>query len=473
MTFLAPGSAEAPAQAAPLLDRGAARALYQAAWRWHFYAGLFVAPFLVMLALTGLLMLWASATTDLNGERMTVPVTGEPAPVSALIAAAEGAVPGGTALRYVEPRGPGQVALVQVAAPDGGEIAVLVDPYRAAAIDHFAWDSGLYALASDIHGTLLMGDWGDRLIEIASGFGVVLIVTGLVLWWPRSWGRGAVLLPSLRAGGRAFWLRLHASLGFWTLGLLLVFLLSGLSWTGIWGGRFVQAWNSFPAEKWDAPLSETTHAALDGHAEHGVPWALEQTALPESGSPAGLPALVPPVTIDAVAAFARDLGLPGRFQIHLPQGETGVWTISHDSMSHDGPDPTADRTIHIDRYSGHLLADVRFADYSPYAKAMAVGIAFHEGRIGVWNLVLNTVFCLAVIGLAVSGLVMWWRRRPARVWRLGAPPMPERLPGWRVALLAAILLGLAFPLTGAAMLGVLALDVLILRHLGALRHVLN
>lgn len=471
MTILDPGAAGAREDAAPRSDAAAGRALYQAAWRWHFYAGLFVAPFLVMLAATGLLMLWASATTDLNGERTAVPVGGERAPVSALVAAAEAAVPGGTALRYVEPRGPGRVALVQVAA-EGGDRAVLVDPYRAAVVDAFAWDGGLYALAADIHGTLLLSDWGDRLIEVAAGFGVVLIATGLFLWWPRAWGRGLILAPSGRAAGRAWWLRLHASLGFWTAGLLLVFLISGLSWAGIWGGRIVQAWNSFPAEKWEAPLSGETHGALNGHAEHGVPWALEQTPLPASGSLAGVAAVAAPVTIDGVASFARGLGLPGRFQIHLPRGETGVWTVSHDSMSNDGPRPTADRTVHIDRHTGHVLADVRFADYSPYAKAMAVGIAFHEGDMGWWNLALNTVFCLAVMGLSVSGVAMWWRRRPARAWRLGAPALPERLPGWRGAALAAVLLGLAFPLTGLVMLGVLALDVLVIQRVGALRRAL-
>ena len=81
-------------------------------------------------------------------------------------------------------------------------------------------------------------------------------------------------------------------------------------------------------------------------------------------------------------------------------------------MSNDGPNPTADRTIHIDQYTGRVLADVGFADYSPYAKAMAVGIAFHEGDLGVWNLVLNTVFCLSVVLVSVSGAIMWWKRPP-------------------------------------------------------------
>jgi uncharacterized iron-regulated membrane protein len=31
--------------------------LHAAVWRWHFYAGLYVAPFLIILACTGLVML--------------------------------------------------------------------------------------------------------------------------------------------------------------------------------------------------------------------------------------------------------------------------------------------------------------------------------------------------------------------------------------------------------------------------------
>ena len=70
--------------------------------------------------------------------------------------------------------------------------------------------------------------------------------------------------------------------------VLLVFLVSGLSWAGIWGGKMVQAWSTFPAEKWDAvPLSDKTHADMNHAATKEVPWGLEQTPLPESGSTAG------------------------------------------------------------------------------------------------------------------------------------------------------------------------------------------
>jgi uncharacterized iron-regulated membrane protein len=222
-----------------------------------------------------------------------------------------------------------------------------------------------------------------------------------------------MLVPQLAANGRALWKSLHVVTGYWISLVLVLFLLSGLSWAGVWGTKMVQAWNTFPAEKWAAPALDVTHASLNSGPTEEVPWGLELTPMPASGSLEGVAAISGAVTVDKVEAFAQALDFNGRFQVHMPKGETGVWTVSHDSMSYDGQKPTQDRTIHIDRYTGNILADVRFADYTPYAKAMAVGIAFRERDMGLWNLGLNTLFCLSVLLVSVSGLVMWWKRRPA------------------------------------------------------------
>ncbi len=446
---------------------------YAAVWRWHFYAGLYVIPFLVVLAVTGLIMLWVSAIDGRDGEnRISVVPQGTPLSVAVQAEAARAAVTDGMLKQYLSPRAPDRAALFRV---DRGETAtmVAVNPYTGAVVEQWPRRAGWYDFATDIHGTLLIGDVGDRLIEIAAGFAIVLIVTGLYLWWPRNGdGFAAVLVPDLGSGGRNLWKSLHRTLGFWISALLLVFLLSGMSWTGIWGDKFVQAWSTFPAEKWDnVPLSDATHASMNHGATKEVPWALEQTPMPASGSEAGS-AGIPSgsaVDLDTVAALARTLGLDGRFQIALPTGEAGVWTISQDSMSNDGPDPMSDRTVHLDQYTGRVLADIRFADYSPGGKAMAVGIAFHEGDLGWWNVTLNTVFCLSVIFLAVSGIVMWWKRRPLGAGRLVAPPRPGELPLWKGAVVIGLFLCLAFPLVGIALLAVLALDVLLIQNVPMLR----
>jgi uncharacterized iron-regulated membrane protein len=450
-----------------------AQRFYFTAWRWHFYSSLYVIPFLIMLAVTGLIMLWISAFSELNGERAMVVPIGAAMPVSALQAAAESAVPDGVASQYIEPLGADRVAVFKV---DAGEVSttVLVDPYSGEVVQTFPWRAGWYDFATDIHGTLLVGDLGDRLIEIAASLGLILVVTGLYLHWPRGQGWQGALVPKLSARGRSFWKSLHGVVGFWMSAVLIVFLVSGLSWAGIWGSKFVQAWSTFPAEKWDnVPLSDKTHADMNHGAAKEVPWALEQTPLPQSGSLAGTVALTGPVGIDGVVAFARGLGFAGRFQLNLPADDQGVWTISHDSMSNDGHDPTADRTLHIDQYTGNVLADVRFAEYSAYAKMMAVGIAFHEGDLGLWNLVLNTVFCAAVIFLPVSGLVMWWKRRPDNAARLVAPPKPRDMALWKGALVIVVALGVMFPLAGATMLAVVVLDWAVIRHVPILRRALS
>lgn len=46
---------------------------YNPAWRWHFYAGLFVAPFMVLLALTGIIYLFKPQLDPLMyGNLLTV-----------------------------------------------------------------------------------------------------------------------------------------------------------------------------------------------------------------------------------------------------------------------------------------------------------------------------------------------------------------------------------------------------------------
>lgn len=79
--------------------------------------------------------------------------------------------------------------------------------------------------------------------------------------------------------------------------------------------------------------------------------------------------------------------------------------------------------------------------------------------------------CIGVWVLAISGLVMWWKRRPPgmKPARLGAPIAP---PGARVrtAVLGIVIpLSILYPLTGLSLLAALLLDWIVRRLAAAAR----
>lgn len=444
-------------------DAAASTRLYRAVWRWHFYAGLFVVPFIIMLALTGLFMMVYSDLSNELGWAPNVQVSDKALPVSAQAKAALAEVPGGVLATYIAPRAPNRPAYFELN-KDGSYVSVAVNPHDGTVLATTDESATWRAFAEKLHGTLQIGWLGDRLIEAAASLGVIMAVTGYVLWWPRGKSLRHALLPDMSRSGRGWWKELHAAAGAW-IGLFLIgFLVSGLAWAGIWGDSYVKPWSSFPASKWDnVPLSDTTHASMNHDLFHEVPWTLEATPLPESGSSAGASAVAQPVAIDSVVQWAAANGFHGQYKLSVPADDKGVFTVALDGRNQDSANPSEDRYVHIDRYTGNVLADVRFSDYPVVGKIMAWGIALHKGMVGRANFVFNLAYLSLLLFLCISGIVMWWKRRP--VGALGAPLYPRdyRL-NVGVAVLA-VALGLIFPMGGAAILAFAIVDFLLPKRL--------
>lgn len=459
------------------------RAFYFAAWRWHFYAGLFVIPFLMMLTITGFIMLIDNGLSNQLGSAPRVVATGEALPPSVQAKSALDSVPG-QLIQYTSPEAEDRPAYFVIRNPADAkpgmkpwEIpakSVAVDPYSGEVTAVNSKTETLYAWANDIHGTLLIGDTGDRLIEAAVSLTLVLIATGIYMWWPRERSVLSALVPNLTKKGRALFKELHVVGGVWVSAFLVLFILSGLAWAGVWGGKLVQPWSSYPAEKkasfWSSDL---THASLNHGPLDEVPWGLELTPMPESGTTEGTVALPQPATLDTVVMWAQANGFSGQYRVSLPAGDKGVWTLMRASQSEDTVAPHEDRTVHFDRYTGNMLADIGYADYSLMAKSMAQGIALHKGLAGTWNYVLNFVLLSVILMVNVTGIIMWWKRRPQGAKRLAAPPVPQDMPMWKGAVLIALVLAMAFPMAGIALLAVIAVDVIVLANVPRLKRIVS
>jgi uncharacterized iron-regulated membrane protein len=126
-------STGAPVQAAA---PASTNKLYLAAWRWHFYAGLYVIPFFAVLAITGMAMAWIAYIDGRDGERIAVQPQAVAQAVSAQADAALAAIPGGTLRQYVAPRAADLAAIFRVDL-DGKATMIAVDPYTATVLAEF------------------------------------------------------------------------------------------------------------------------------------------------------------------------------------------------------------------------------------------------------------------------------------------------------------------------------------------------
>jgi len=449
--------------------------LYARVWRWHFFAGLWVAPFGILLALSGSVYLWNPQIEAAMQRRMDAGAVRGPAqPEDALVAAAAAHVGGGRLRSYRMPGPDDATVRIEIAASSGPQL-VWVERTSARPVYAMASASHPMQVAKRVHGELLTGRFGSTLVELAACWMIVLIVSGAYLAWPRQGGLARALLPRLELRSRPGLRAVHAAAGLWMGGFVLVFLISGLPWTGNFGALFKQVQaltnNAGPGQEFavtlqsgpaprhvESPDGELTLALRHGaaaprpaelwstHEGHHEPSVDVQSATPPAGAV--------PIGLAEIAARAARESLPPPVEIAPPQGENGVWTVR--SQVQRRPDRV---TVHYDRWTGEERMRIAFGDQPAVQRAVAYGISFHEGALfGIANQILGMCIALCVVGLSASGLAMWWRRRPSGA--LGAPPLPaDRRLGYGLGVLITAF-ALLLPLVGASLLLVLALESL-------------
>ncbi|MGF6700976.1 putative iron-regulated membrane protein [Paraburkholderia sp. MM5496-R1] len=460
---------------------------YRTLWRWHFYAGLFVMPFLLVLAITGTLYCFQPQIEPLLYRQQLV-VAPQAVPRladNALLAKARAAMPPGSiATTAVITRDPQRSAEFVFRLAHGSQQSIYLNPYSGEVLGTLSVEHRLMQVDRMLHRKLLLGKPGELLMELAACWTLVMIGTGVALWWPRGKTTArAVLLPRLALKGRPLWKSLHAVIGIWLALGALAFVLTGLPWTGSWGKQFKAfatatklgappgAWGGLPLRSIvpGTPSDHPGHAsATVAHATRAdmdsmpgmvmddlplplTPWAVGNASVPSSAATDA----AQPLSLGHIVALAASLGIADGYRIVLPNSAAGVYTLSYFPAN-----PKDERTLYVDQYSGAILKDIRYGDYGAIAKAVSYGTSLHMGRyFGVANQILCAAISLGLGALAVTGFVMWWKRRPQR--SLGAPSRERAAPpmrGWTTGL---ALLGVVFPLMGATLVAVWLLDRLV------------
>lgn len=446
---------------------------YRTVWRWHFYAGLFCIPFVLFLSVTGAIYLFkpqVDAWLDRPYDSLRIAAA---APPSQAVQTALASMPGWTLHDYELPQTPHAAARV-VLGHNGREMRVYVDPSAPKVLGAVEEDRRPMNIIFRLHGSLLMGDRGSMLVELAASWAIVMILTGLYLWWPRqATGLGGVLYPRLTAGRKIFWRDLHAVAGIWVSALALFMLVSGLPWAKNWGGYLKEirhiTGTAVAQQDWTTGRSSeiAKRKAMD-RAGMGA-----MSGMPDmSGIHAGHAARSPRAGLSAEALAALDRIAPTVARLNLappvlispPDRPGGLWSARSDAQNRPlranvTLDPATGAVVHFQGFDQRNVID----------RIVGVSIAAHEGQLFGWpNQMLGIFIAVSLIAVSVSALVLWWRRRAHGA--LGAP-LPLGDPRFSAGLFAiVVMLGVLLPMFGISLVLVALIERSILRRLPGPRH---
>ena len=218
------------ASAAPAPLSGA----YRVVWRWHFYAGFLVLPILMLMALTGGLYLFKDEIDGAVYRRMAevVPAVSTASPDRWRTAAEQAT--GGEATSVLIPARDDRAVRFAVTLNDGTKRTVFVDrsDARVTGVTPFG---GVMETVKHLHSLALVGTWANVLVEIVAGWAIILVATGIFLWWPRKRAVGVVSVTAPPGAGRPFWRDLHAVTGLYAGGVILFLAVTGMPWSAFWG----------------------------------------------------------------------------------------------------------------------------------------------------------------------------------------------------------------------------------------------
>ncbi|MGW2959358.1 PepSY-associated TM helix domain-containing protein [Streptomyces sp. NPDC001220] len=391
-----PPSDEAPKPTPPAAPPSRWAPLRPLVLRLHFYAGVLVAPFLLVAATTGLLYACSFQAEKLvYAHELTVPAGRSELPVSEQVAAAREAHPEGTvsAIRPAPEAGATTRVLLSGVKGVGADhtLAVFVDPYTGkvrGALEQYG-STGALPLRTwidELHRDLHLGDTGRLYSEFAASWLWVIASGGLVLWFSRR----RALRKVRGTGGRRRTLGLHGSVGVWAAAGFVFLSATGLTWSTYAGANIDELRTSL------GQSTPSVSAAASGGEHAGHDMTSMTGAVTDHG-----------VGLDRVLAAARAEGLGNPVEIVPPADANSAYVVRQVQRSW----PEKQDSVAVDPATGEVTDVLRFADYPVLAKLTRWGIDLHTGILfGIVNQLALALLALSLILLILWGYRMWWQR---------------------------------------------------------------
>ena len=362
----------------------------------HLWLSVPLGLIIAIICFTGALLVFEEQVTQLaNRHLYYVENPGsQPLPVGTLVEKVESLPTKGASITGVTiyPQ-PDRSYQVNLSAPKGA--AVYIDPYTGEVLGQ-SQRTPFFRTVFMLHRWLLDSQpadggifWGKRITGISTLLFVIILLSGIVIWWPRSRkGLKNGIQIALRKGKTCFWHDLHAAGGIYVLLLVLVMALTGLTWSFDW---YKNAFYTLFGVETTAPAKGPAHKEKS----------------PQGPQPGTTTEATAPVTPFACWQQVYDqlaAENPDRLKIEITDGTASV------SNNRYGNIRGTDRYT-FDPQSGQITGASLYKDTGNSGKIRGWIYSVHTGAWG-GNLTRILWFLAALLGatLPLTGYYLWIKR---------------------------------------------------------------
>ncbi|QJD77248.1 PepSY-associated TM helix domain-containing protein [Spirosoma rhododendri] len=370
----------------------------------HLWLGLASGLVVFIVALTGSMLAFRDELEPLTNARfftVSSPTNGPRRPLDLLVATATAQFPGKPVSKVIVEDQPDRTVIVELKQSKKAKdvLAVALDPYTGRVVATRVEESAFFPTVLRLHRYLCLGETGKVITGISCSLFLVIMLTGLVLWWPNRKNRAQRFRIKWNASFKRLNWDLHAVVGFYVLPFIFLIASTGLIWSYKWVNNLLfLALDGKPQTKREAPAN----ASAPGEAATG---RLTQV----------------------LAQTDKQLPHPGRITLTFPETDSLSLTVAK-----------VDETAAVSNIVDFLYFDLRtglptgqrlYDEETRGFKARRLIFPVHTGSMFGWpTKLIALLVALLTATLPLSGAYMWWQKRNRK-----SRPKPIRIRPQQIA----------------------------------------
>ncbi|HEY0177718.1 MAG TPA: PepSY-associated TM helix domain-containing protein [Pedobacter sp.] len=262
--------------------------------------------------------------------------------------------------------------------------SVFINPYTGSVTGHFDYKYNFFNIVKLIHWSLLLNDtYGQPVVGYSTLIFVILLITGMILWWPRKWSKTNIKKSfkiKWDAGFKRVNYDLHNVPGFYVMLISLIVALTGLVF----------------ALKW---FQTVVYVVASG-----------SVTPPQIKYEKSIPSVAVSSPVDKAFFTAKKL-FPAADRITVSPAGTKEAVIFISGIKGEETFYHAD-VLQFDQYTGKLLNRRNYQEQNTGEKLAAMNYDIHVGAIlGLPGKIIAFIASLVCASLPVTGFIIWLNRK--------------------------------------------------------------